>query len=311
MPQIMTILGPISPDELGFTLPHEHVFIDLTVFPGGSTIGGLDAIIDPVRHTQIMIDELEAFKAAGGSSVVDLTPRNCGGDAEALRMVARATGLNVILGCGWYRESYMEAGLRYRPTDELAEELIEEIEKGIGGTDIRPGVIGEIGTNYYHLTAVEERCLRAEAKAQCATGLAITTHLPKAGAAFELLDILADHDVPPDRVVIGHCDIYQEPEYHAAIMDRGAYVQYDNIRSTNQVPLGELDELVAGLIHRGYAERILLSHDICWRSHLHRYGGDGYDYIAQAFLPKLQKQGVDDEAIHTITVENPRRVLAV
>jgi phosphotriesterase-related protein len=311
MPQIMTVLGPIPPQELGLTLPHEHIFIDLTAFPGGSTIGGLDSLIDPARHTDIMIDELKAFQAVGGRSVVELTPRNAGGDVQAVKRVAQATGLNIIVGCGWYRASYMEEALRHRPTDELAEELIDEIENGIGGTDMRPGIIGEIGTNQYHLTALEERCLRAEAKAQRQTGLAITTHLPKAGVAFEVLDILAEYDVPPDRVVIGHCDIYQDADYHAAIMDRGAYVQYDNIRSYINIPLGELDELVAELVGRGYAERMLLSHDVCWRSHLHHYGGGGFDYIAKTFIPKLKEKGVASEAIHTMTVENPKRVLTV
>ncbi len=311
MSQIMTVCGPISPGELGFTLPHEHVFTDLTAFPGGTTIGGLDAIIDPIRHKDIMVSELQAFKARGGQSILDLTPRNAGGDVRAVKEVSEATGLNIIVGCGWYRDSYMESSLHHRPTRELAEELVGEIEQGIDGTDIRPGIIGEIGTNHYHLTALEERCLRAEAMAARETGLALTTHLPKAGVAFEVLDIVAEYDIPPDRVVIGHADIYQDADYHARIMDRGAYVEYDNIRSANNVPLGELDALVAELVGRGYANRILLSHDICWRSHLHHYGGDGFDYIARAFIPQLKEKGVSDEAIQTMTVENPRHVLTV
>ena len=165
----------------------------------------------------------------------------------------------------------------------------------------------------YHLTAKEERCLRAEAKAQRRTGLAMTTHLPKAGVGFEVLDILGEYGVPPDRVIIGHSDIYKEVEYHAALVKRGAYVQYDNIGTAYDAPRGEPDlvNLVAELVHRGYAERILLSHDICWRSHLGYYDGHGFDYLATTFLPKLREKGVSDEAIHTMTVENPKRVLAV
>ena len=151
MAQVMTVLGPISPDELGFTLPHEHIFVDLTVFPGGTTIGGLDAVIDPVRHTEIMVEELKAFQAVGGQSLVELSPRNTGGDIGAVKRMAEVTGLNIIAGCGWYRESYMEHDIYYRATDELAEKLIYEIEHGLDGTDIRPGIIGEIGTNNYHL----------------------------------------------------------------------------------------------------------------------------------------------------------------
>lgn len=315
MAQVMTVLGPISPHELGFTLPHEHIFIDLTAFPGGVTIRGLDAIIDPVRHIKIMIRELEAFQAVGGQSLVELTCRNMGGDIRAVKRVAEATGLNIIAGCGWYRESYMEHDIYYRATDELAKELINEIEHGIGGTDIQPGIIGEIGIDYnhYHLSAKEERCLRAVAKAQRRTGLAVTTHLPKARVAFEVLDVLAEYDVPPDRVIIGHSDIYKDAAYHAALIKRGAYVQYDNIGSDYDMPRGETEliDLVAELVRQGCAERILLSHDICCRSQLKYLDGYGFDYLPTTFLPKLKKKGVDDEAIHTITVENPRRVLAV
>jgi len=309
----MTVLGPISPDALGFTLPHEHIFADLTAFPKGITIGGLDAIVDPVRHSDIMLDELKAFQAVGGKSLVELTCRNMGGDIRAVKRMAEVTGLNIIAGCGWYRESYIENDIYYRSTDELAEELIDEIEHGIDGTDIRPGIIGEIGTNYYHLTAKEERCLRAEAKAQRRTGLAMTTHLPKGGVALEVLDILAEHDVPPDRIILGHCDIYQNLEYHAALIKKGAYVQYDNIGTAYDMPRQEpnLINLVVELIRQGYAERILLSHDILWKSR-HKYWNphDGFDYLSKTFLPKLKEKGVSDEAIHIMTVENLRRVLA-
>ena len=256
MAQIMTICGPISPEELGFTLPHEHIFIDLTAFPGGITMHGLDGFIDPVRHTDIMIEEVRAFQSAGGKSIVDVTCRNMGGDIVALKGVAEATGAHIIAGCGWYRESYMDQALYYRSTNELAKELIDEIEHGFGNTGIRPGILGEIGVNYnhYHLSAKEERCLRAVAKAQAHSGLAVTTHLPKARVAHEVLDVLGEHGVPGERVILGHSDAYKDAGYHASLMDRGAYVQYDNIGSTLDAPWGEseLIELILVLLAQGY-----------------------------------------------------------
>jgi phosphotriesterase-related protein len=315
MAQIMTVCGPIAPDELGFTLPHEHIFIDLTAFPGGITLHGLDGFIDPVRHTDIMIEEVRAFRAAGGKSIVDVTCRNMGGDIDALKGVAIATGAHIIAGCGWYRESYMDHDLYYRSTNELADELIHEIEHGFGETGIRPGILGEIGVNYnhYHLSATEERCLRAVAKAQQHSGLAITTHLPKARVAHEVLDVLGEHGVPGERVIIGHSDAYKDAGYHASLMERGAYVQYDNIGSTLDAPWGEseLIELMVELLGQGYAERILLSQDVCGRSHMKHYGGRGFDYIATKFLPKLRERGVGEEQILIMTEENPRRVLSV
>ncbi len=314
MGYVMTVLGPISPEKLGFTLPHEHIFVDLTTFPGGLSVGGMDAIIDAVRHTEIMCQELEAFQAAGGKSFVDVTPRNTGGDIRAVKKMAETTGLNIIAGCAWYRESFMDHDIYYRPTNELAEELICEIEHGRDGTDIRPGIIGEIGAEYthYHLSAKEERCLRAVAKAQQRTGLAVTTHLPQKGIAVEALDILGDHGVPPDRVVIGHCSFFLNLDYHRALIKRGAYLQFDTFGMAKYMP-EEPDVVnhVAELVRWGHADRILLSHDVCWRSHLKRYGGHGFDYVPTEIIPRLKAKGVDDEAIHLITVENPKRVLTI
>jgi len=312
MAHVMTVRGPIDPEDLGFTLPHEHIFIDLTAWPGGRTVAGEDAIIDPVRHGEIMIEELNAFKAAGGQSVVELTVRNMGGDIEAVRRISEATGLHIVAGCGWYRDSYMGEDLYYRPTDALAEELVYEIEHGIAGTDVRPGIIGEIGADYYHLTAKEERCLRATAKAQRRTGLAVTTHLPKRGVAFEALDILEEHGVPPDRVVIGHADQYDVLEYQIALLKRGAFIEFEIIRPHYPYArvVSTLD-LTVELVRQGYARQILLSRDVCPRSMLRRYGGGGFDYLVTDFLPQLREKGVDEEAIHTITVENPKRLLAI
>jgi phosphotriesterase-related protein len=308
----MTVRGPIPADALGFTLPHEHTFLNLAAFPTSATLSGLDAIIDPVRHTQILIDELALFKQLGGVSLVDLTNRNMGGDVQATRRLSEATGVNIIVGCGWYREAFMDEFLYYKPTEELAEELIYEIEHGFGNTGIRPGIIGEIGTNLLHLSAKEERCLRAMAKAQRRTGLALTTHLPQGGVGLELLDIVQEHGVPGDRVIIGHADIYMDAAYHVALMKRGAYVEFDNIGAHYDVPRQEpaLVEHICRLIEAGYVKQILLSHDSCWRSRLAHWGGPGYVYLFRTFLSLLQARGISDEAIHIMTVENPKRVLA-
>lgn len=313
MSRVMTVLGPISPADLGFTLPHEHIFIDLTLFPGGKPAGGLDAIVDPIRHGEIMRQELADFQAVGGRSVVDLTVRNMGGDIQEVKRMAEMTGLNIIAGCGWYRESYMDHDIYYRPTEELAEALIYEIEHGIDGTDIHPGIIGEVGTNQYHLTAKEERCLRAMAKAQRRTGLTLTTHLPKPGVGIEALNILVEHGVPPERIVLGHCDSYLNLDYNVMLAKSGGYIQYDNIRAAPGMPHGDPDliDLVADLVRLGFTRQILLSHDVCWRSRMKHWGGSGFDFLVTHFLPKLREKGVSDGEIHIMTVENPARILAV
>jgi predicted metal-dependent phosphotriesterase family hydrolase len=259
-----------------------------------------------------LVQEMRDFQAVGGKSIVDLTCRNMGGDVRALKRISETTGVNIVAACGWYRESYMEPAIYHRPTNELAEELIHDIEHGLDGTDIRPGIIGEIGTEYNHphFSAKEERCLRAIAKAQRRSGLAITTHMPMA-IGFELLDILAEYDVPPERVIIGHCETKRYLDYHVALIKRGAYLEFDNMVYDGPQYVPELVAYVAELVRQGFADHILLSHDICWRTRLKHFGGNGLDYLGVHFIPMLKDAGVDDEAIHTMTVENPRRVLAI
>jgi phosphotriesterase-related protein len=121
-----------------------------------------------------------------------------------------------------------------------------------------------------------------------------------------------EHGVPADRVIIGHADVYMDVDYHVSLMKRGAYVEFDNIGAHYDVPRQEpaLVEHIFRLIQAGYVERILLSHDTCWRSRLAYWGGHGYVYLFRTFLPLLRARGVSDEAIHIMTVENPKRVLA-
>jgi len=308
----MTVLGPIAPAELGPTLPHEHIFLDMTRWPAGKTFNGEDGILDPIRHGQMMRDELKLFQAAGGSAVVDVTPRNLGGDVRALKGVAEDTGVHIVAGCGWYRDSYMEPELYYRPTGELADELVREIEQGVAGSDIRPGIIGEVGADGYHLTATEERCLRAAAKASRRTGLAITTHLPRPSAAMEALDVLAEHGVPPERIVVGHADGYEVLEYQLELLKRGVYVEFEIIwPSYPFARVASTLDLTAELVRRGYAGHIVMSHDICAKSHLKCNGGWGFAHLLTEVLPQLRERGVSEEAIQTITVENPRSVLTV
>ena len=312
MPSVMTVCGSIDPEYLGVTLPHEHIFIDLTAWPGGRTVAGEDAIIDSERHERLMIAELQQFQAVGGKSIVELTVKNMGGDPPALRRVSEATGLHIIAGCGWYRDSYMSPDLNHRPTDQLAEELIYEIEHGIAGTDVRPGIIGEIGADYHHLTAIEERCLRASAMAQRATGLAITTHLPRRDAAFETLAILAEYGVPPEKIVVGHADQYDSIEYQLALLKRGVFIEFEIIRP--HYPYARTMptiDMTAELVRLGYAGQMLMSRDVCSQSMLRRNGGGGFDYLITDFLPALRERGIDDEAIHTMTVENPKRLLSI
>ena len=311
MPHVQTVLGPVAPDDLGFTLPHEHTQIALWHIPSRWDYWQL------TRDEPRIVEELAAFRDVGGRSLVDLTMPGVGRDPAWLAGVARASGLNVVMGCGWYRGAYYptEALIDRRSVDDLADELVREATDGVGGTGIRPGIIGEIGTDKPWISALEERVHRAAARASRRTGMALTTHSVLSPVGVEQLGLFEDEGADPRRVVVGHADSYPHLEHYLAIVERGASVEFDflgmSFTPAERHGEGRIVELVCDLLARGYAEHILLSQDVCHDSQLRRYGGKGYTYLASTFLPRLREAGVSDAEIETMTVANPRRLLSI
>jgi phosphotriesterase-related protein len=311
MAHVQTVLGPIDPATLGFTLPHEHTQIALWQIPSRWDYWQL------TRDEPVILEELAAFRAAGGSGLVDLTVAGVGRDPDWLAGLARVSGLHLVMGCGWYRTAYYppEALIDRRSVDDLADELVREATEGVGTTGIRPGIIGEIGTDKPWLTALEERVHRAAARAARRTGLAVTTHGVLSPVGLAQLAVFEEEGADPGRVIIGHADSYPHLDHHLAIVERGASVEFDflGMSFTAQERHGEarLIELLCELLARGHVERVLLSQDVCHDSQLSRYDGNGYTYLARIFLPRLREAGVSDAEIETMTVANPRRLLTI
>jgi phosphotriesterase-related protein len=311
MTEVQTVRGRVAADQLGVTLPHEHTAIALWHIPGRWDYWEL------TRDEQIIAPELEEFRSRGGGTVVDLTLPGVGRDPERLVRLSTATGLHIVMGCGWYRGAYypVEALIDRRSVDDLADELTGEIESGVGDTGVRPGIVGEIGTDKPWLSALEERVHRAAARAARRSGLALTTHSVMSDVGIAQLDLFEEEGLDPGRVIIGHADSYPSLDYHLAIVGRGACVEFDflGMRFTPREEHGEgrLIELLLELLERGHGERILLSQDVCHDSQLKVYGGHGYAYLAETFLPRLRDAGVPQDAIEQMTVRTPARLLAI
>ena len=310
MAHVQTVLGSIEPAQLGFTLPHEHTQIALWHIEGRWDYWQL------TRDEPVVLAELARYRAAGGSGLVDVTLDGVGRDPVWLRTLAEATGLHLVMGCGWYRTAYYppETRIDRRSVDDLADELVAEIGDGVGASGVRPGIIGEIGTDKPWVSPAEERVHRAAARAARRTGLAITTHGVLSDVGLAQLRILEEEGADPGRVVIGHADSYPVLDHQLAIVERGASVEYDFIGMPwprERQAEGRVVELVCELLSRGHAERILLSQDVCHDSQLRRYGGNGYTYLADTFLPRLREAGVSEAEMRTITVDNPRRLLTI
>ena len=311
MPHAQSVRGEIDPSELGVTLPHEHTQIALWHIADRWDYWQL------TRDEPVILEELAAFRNAGGGTLVDLTLVGVGRDPGWLRTLSERSGLNLVMGCGWYRTAYYppEALIDRRTADDLAAELIREITDGVGDTGIRPGIIGEIGTDKPWLTGQEERVHRAAARAAKATGLAITTHAVLSDVGRAQLRVFEEEAVDPARVVIGHADSYPHLDHYLSIVETGANVEFDflgmSFSAVERLGEGRVIDLLLELLSRGHAERLLLSQDVCHDSQLRRYEGHGYTYLAETFLPRLRARGVSDAEIRTLTVDNPRRLLTI
>ena len=297
---VMTVTGAVEPADLGVVLPHEHVFIDLMREYRG----------DGLLHDEALaISEVARFAAAGGTTLVDVTSIGLGRQPVALRRVSLATGVRIVMGTGYYREPYLDrTEIDRLSVDELAAGIVHDLEVGVDGTDVRAGIIGEIACDRW-LTAAEERCFRAAARAHLRTGASITTHAARWPVGLAQLDVLAQEGVDPGRVMIGHCDLVPDAGYHLALARRGAWVQFDCIQGRHEYDTEMRIGHIRALVEAGFEDRILLSHDVCLRSDLAAMGGPGYSYVLSGFRQKLLERGFSAQLVQRIVVDNPRQAL--
>jgi phosphotriesterase-related protein len=310
MAEVMTVTGPVAASRLGPTLMHEHVFLDLT-----RDVAGRNSLLnDP----ELACRELLRYREAGGVTLVDQTTGGLRGHdhdllptthALAVREVARRTGLQIVLGAGWYREPYYERRLWRLRTDQIAEELVRDVTVGLEGTDVRAGLLGEIGAHFTWISPVEERVFRAVARAHHRTGVTIATHALNSPVGLDQLDILGEERVDLRRVIVGHCQSYPHHAYHAEIARRGAWVSFDRLGVSNPYEHERMLQCILEMLRAGLARHVLFSQDVCWRTDYVAYGGRGYAFVLTGLREELRALGVSDEQFHEITVENPRRAL--
>jgi predicted metal-dependent phosphotriesterase family hydrolase len=311
MPHVMTVLGPVDPSALGFTLPHEHTQCTLWHIQNRWDYWELTA------DEPVILEELRLFKEAGGTCLADVTLPGIGRDPVWLKGLAEKSGLHLVMGGGWYRTAYypVEALIERRSVDSLAEELVHDATVGVGDTGIRIGILGEIGTDKPWMTPIEERVFRAVGRASRRTGLPISTHAILSDVGQWQLTVLEEEGVDPGRVVIGHADSYPVLDHYLTLISRGASIEFDflgmSFTPMEKYGEGKVIDLLLELLHRGHGDRVLLSHDVCHNSQLRHFEGNGYTYLSDAFLPRLRERGVSEAEVRRLVVENPRRVLTI
>jgi phosphotriesterase-related protein len=302
VPTIRTVTGPVAPSELGVTLVHEHVFIDMYE----PSLASAGVLLDEAMAA----DELSRFRAAGGMTIVDQTTLGLHPDLPALRRASLASGVRIVAGTGLYWHRFRPAWVEALSETELADRFIADLIDGAGEEGIRAGIIGEVASGHREIDPVETRAFRAAARASVRTGAAVATHAIFTSIGLAQLDLLEDAGADPARVVIGHADTSPDPAYHDAILARGAWLAFDTIGQTDKTSDAWRADRLAALAHAGQLDRLLISSDVCKRPALTAYGGGGYAYVLDAFLPLLRERGFGDAEIDRLLVANPAAMLA-
>ena len=340
-----TVLGMIDGKDLGVTLTHEHLLIDgkcIFTEPSGASERGLAykkvdwsnlswlryhpyENLDNMRllDEQEAIDEAMLYKRAGGKTIVDVTIIGIGRDPKALARISQATGLNIIMGSGYYTATSHGPEMSTKTEAEITEEIVRDITVGVDASAIRAGLIGEIGCSW-PLQDNERKVLRAAAQAQQRTGASMSVHPGRnSKAPFEIIEILGEAGADLSRVIMCHIDArVRDHSERGELLKTGCVLEYDLWGWEGHFPsYWTADDFldlpndtqriyeIRQLIEEGYINQIVISHDICCKSRRVKYGGWGYAHILNYVVPMMLQRGMTREQIDRITVENPKRLL--
>ncbi|MBI2957625.1 MAG: hypothetical protein HYY32_02160 [Chloroflexi bacterium] len=349
--KVQTVLGLVDPEDLGITLPHEHLISDPT--GGGAHFeepeGERERILahQPVRldnlswvrfnprsnldnrllDEALAIKELTEFKALGGRTAIEQTNVSVGRNPEALVRVSKETGLNIIMGSGYFATAPRTRKLvEAKSAETIAAEIVRDIELGVADTGIKSGIVGELACTH-PLKESEAKLLRAGGMAQRQTGAALWLHPGlDERSPFEELEVLKKAGADLSRVVVCHMDLcHYTLESRLRLLDAGCYLEYDVFGREGYWPPahsvlaeGRLPEMpndtarireIRELIGLGYAGRLLVSHDIAQKIAMVSYGGWGYGHILRNVAPLMKVYGITDAQIATLLAENPKRLL--
>ena len=344
--KVRTVLGDVDAIELGRTMMHEHLLIGFGRWRLEAGQRAPREHPDPRSNEPISLQnrhwvayygrhpdeyrlddeeiaarEAQRFRDAGGGTIVDVSNPDLTRKPEALARISRSTGLHVIMGCGRYVGSHHPLDMDERTVDELAEEMITDVLEGADGTDIRAGIIGEIGTEF-PITENERRSLEAAAIAQRNTGAPVSIHPGRdTQAPLAVMEILDAAGCDANRTIIGHLDrtIFRSEDF-LELAATGCYLELDLFgQESSHYAHAPIDmpndatriDRIKDLIDAGHGDKVVVSQDICQKTNLTAFGGHGYAHVLENVVPMMLRKGVAEADIENILVHNPARVLAL
>ena len=303
--KVQTVLGTINPEQLGVTLTHEHLLIDLSFNwspPAEASAkafyhNALSSVVGHIRHygatntdnnsmldISSAIEEATLYKQHGGNSLVDATSIGLGRDPVGLLRISRAAGLNIIMGASYHFARSHPPDMDSRSEEEITKKIVQDVVEGVDGTGIKSGIIGEVGCSW-PLRDNERKVLRASARAQRLTGAPLTIHPGRdEEAPFEIVEVLSEGGADLSRTIMGHVDrtVHQHSNLKR-LAETGCYLGWDHFGSEysyykmnpkTDLPTDakRMDD-IAWIISEGYEDKVVLSHDIGHQYRLLRYGG--------------------------------------
>lgn len=339
--RVITVLGEISPEELGVVLPHEHLLWDqkcwaheepqelwerekvrqpVSLENRGHVIYHNFDYLDNLWQTDlnVAVNEARKFKIAGGGTICDVSTVGLGRDPKALYQISIETGLNIIMGSAFYVAGSWTEEEKEMSDEQIKGKMINEFKNGVGPMKIKPGLLGEVGVSDIS-NPIEIKSLCASAMAQRELGCPVLIHTPiweKDGN--KILDILEKAGADISNVALSHLDpTMDDYDYADSLAKRDAYIVYDqfgmHLMSYEGMFIPSDDariKTVKEQIRRGNIEHILVSQDVCFKICLTKWGGHGYAHILENIVPRFLQEGLTEEQIHTILVENPKRFLS-
>ncbi len=341
--KVQTVLGPIEPQQMGQTMTHEHLLLDYShafgsmepqdpdrkkTFNAPLTMETLSRMYFAghwnrdnfiLDDEDLAIEEALHFKNLGGGTIVDVTSIGFNRSPEGLRRIARATGLNIIMGSSFYVDPCLPDYVRHMSEDAITEAIVQDFRAGADGTDIRPGLIGEVGLSMPR-TALEDKILRASVRAQQMTGALLMIHPGRhADEPLEIVHTIEKLGADLTRAIMCHIDrtIFDHPrlkelastgvvlEYDLFGHEHTQYLYGDDIDQPNDI---QRLRYLRYLFDEGFGKQIVISQDCDNKIYLRKYGGCGYAHIVENIVPRALNRGFSQQEIDQILIHTPQRL---
>lgn len=342
--KIMTVTGPVDVEELGIILPHEHVVMAFDwpgLWPDVShrpdlvwekvsieNLGELrrnycairdNAVLDNVNE---MSNEVELYKKAGGGTIMEMSSYGLYGDPVKLREISERTGVYIIAGTALYLDQTFSEETRNMSVEDMVRLMMRDLTEGFPGTDIKAGMIGEVGIST-PMTPAEERSLRAAARVQRITGLPMNIHIGYNAETYrKMFRIFREEGTDLKKVAFAHCD-GNSLEVDRELAEMGIYFEADCFGNEFYVDNGAYDsdspwyfssdgerlDSIADIFKNGLEHKLLLSQDVCSKMQTVRYGGYGYAHILENIVPMLEYRGISRDRVLKVMRENTARLI--